>query len=50
MKDVTIQRGGFYGNVIYYGVTDSMYFDKKYWSSLNDNGLVGKTLDLGKND
>ena len=48
MNDVIEQIGGFYNNSIYY--TDSLYIRKKYWSNLVDNGFVGKSLGLGKND
>ena len=50
MNDVIKQIGGFYNNGIYYTDTDSLYIHKKYWSDFVDNGFVGKTLGLGKND
>ena len=50
MNDVSTQVGGFYKNSIYYTDTDSLYMDKKYWSDLVDNGFVGKSLGLSKND
>ena len=50
MNEVINQIGGFYKNSIYYGDTDSMYIHKEYCSDLVDNGFVGKSLGLGKND
>ena len=50
MNDVMKQIGGFYNNSIYYTDTDSLYIHEKYWSDLVDNGFVGKSLGLGKND
>ena len=50
MNDLIKQIGGFYNNSIYYTDTDSLYIHKKYWSSLVDNGFVGKSLGLGQND
>ena len=50
MNSVINQIDGFYNNNIYYTDTDSIYIHKKYWSNLIDNGFVGKSLGLGKND
>ena len=50
MNDVIKQIDGFYNNSIYYTDTDSLYIHKKYWSNLVDNGFVGKSHGLGKND
>ena len=50
MNEVGNQIGGFHKNTIYYGVTDSVYIHKKYWDDLVDNGFIGKTLGLGKDD
>ena len=50
MNDVIKRIGGFYINSIHYTDTDSFYILKKYCSKLVDNGFVGKTLGLGKND
>ena len=50
MNDVFRQIGGFYNNKIYYTDTDSLYIHKKYWSDLVDNGFVGKSRGLGRND
>ena len=50
MNEVINQTGGFYNNSIYYTDKDSLYIHKKYWSHLVDNGFVGKSLGLGKND
>ena len=41
---------GFYNNSIYYGDTDSLYIEKKYWDVLNNANLVGEELCQGKND
>ena len=49
MNDFIGQNGGFYNNSISYTDTDSLHFYKKYWSSLVDNGFVGKPFGLGKN-
>ena len=50
MNEDINQNGGFYNNSIYCGDTDSLYIHKKYWSSLIDNGFVGKSPGLGTND
>ena len=50
MNEVINKIVGFYNNSFYYGDTDSVYIHKKYWSSLVDNGFVGKTHGMGKND
>ena len=50
MNEVIKQMGGFCKNSIYYGDTDNMYIHKKYWVDLVDNGFVGKSLGLVKND
>ena len=41
---------GFYSNNIYYGDTDSIYTQKKYWDVLDKAKLVGEELCQGKND
>ena len=41
---------GFYKNSIYYGDTDSLYIERKYWDVLNKANLVGKNLCKGEND
>ena len=41
---------GFYNNSIYYGDTDSLYTEKKYWDVLDKANLVGEGLYQGKND
>ena len=41
---------GFYNNIIYYGVTDSLYIVKKYWDVLDKSNLVGKNFCQGNND
>ena len=50
MNKVFREIVGFYTNFIYYGDTDSGYIHKKHWSTLVENGIVGKSLELGKND
>ena len=40
----------FYTNDIYYGDTDSLYFENKHWDKLDKAGLIGKGLLQGKND
>ena len=50
MNYVIEQINGFYNNSIYYTDTDSLYIHKNHWSNLVDNGFVGKSLGLGKND
>ena len=41
---------GFCNNSIYYGDTDSLYIEKKYWDVLDKTNLVGEGLCQGKND
>ena len=41
---------GFYNNSIYYGDTDSLYREKKYWNVLDKAKLGGRNLCQGKND
>jgi len=41
---------GVYTNSVYYGDTDSLYREKKYWDVLDKANLVGKNLCQGKND
>ena len=50
MNDVFNQIGGFFNNSIYYTDTGSLYIHKKHWSDLVDNGFVGNSLGLVKND
>ena len=49
-SDIVKRIGGFDNNIIYYTDTNSLYIHKKYWSDLVDNGFVGKSLVLGKNE
>ena len=44
------KKNGFYNSSIYYGDTDSLYIEKKYWDVLDKANLVGKDLCQGKND
>ena len=41
---------GFYNNSIYYGDTDSLYKEGKYWDVFNTTNLVGSNLCQGKNN
>ena len=41
---------GFYNNSIYYGDTDSLYIENKYWDVLDRANIVGKNLCQSKND
>ena len=41
---------GFHNNSIYYGDTDSLCIEKKYWVVLDRANLVSKNLCQGKND
>ena len=50
MNDVIQQIGSFYNISVYYTDTDSLFIHKKHWSSLVDNGFVGKFPGLCKND
>ena len=50
MNEVNYQKRGFYSISIFYGDSSSMYINKNYWSPLVDNGLVGKSFGLCKND
>ena len=50
MNNFIRERNGFYNNSIYYGDTDSLYIEKKYWDVLDKAKLVGEGLCQGKND
>ena len=50
MNNFIREINGFYNNSIYYGDTDSLYIEKKYWDVLDKANLVGKNLCEGKND
>ena len=41
---------GFYKNSIYYGDTDSLYIEKKYWDVFDKANIVGEELCHVKND
>ena len=49
MNDVIKQIDGFENKSMQYTDTDSLYIHKKYWSSLDDNGFIDKSIGLGKN-
>ena len=49
MNNFLREINGFYNNSIYYGDTDSLYIEKKYWDVLDKANLVGD-LCQGKND
>ena len=50
MNNFIREINGFYNNSIYYGDTDSLYIEKKYWDVLDKANLLGKNLCQGKND
>ena len=50
MNNFIREINGFYNNSIYYGDTNSLYTEKKYWDVLDKANLVGKNLCQGKND
>ena len=50
MNNFIREINGFYNNSIYYGDTDSLYIEKKYWDVLDKANLVGEELCQGKND
>ena len=50
MNNFIREINGFYINSIYYGDTDSLYIEKKYWEELDKANLVGEELCPGKND
>ena len=50
MNNFIREINGFYNNNIYYGDTDSLYIEKKYWDVLDKSNLVGEGLCRGKND
>ena len=50
MNNFIREINGFYNNSIYYGDTDSLYIEKKYWDVLDKANLVGEELSQGKND
>ena len=49
MNSFIREINGFYNN-IYYGDTDSLCIEKKYWDVLDEANLVGEDLCQGKND
>ena len=50
MNNFIREINGFYNNSVYYGDTDSLYIEKKYWDVLDKANLVGEGLCQGKND
>ena len=50
MNDVIKEMVGYYNDTICYIDNDSLHIHKKYWSDMANNGFVGKSLGLGKND
>ena len=50
MNNFIREINGFYNNSKYYGDTDSLYIEKKYWDVLDKANLVGEELCQGKND
>ena len=49
MTDFIREINGFFINSIYYGDTDSLYIEKKYWNIL-DKAILVEELCQGKND
>ena len=50
MDNFVREIDGFYNNSIYYGDTDSLSIEKKYWDVLDTANLVSKNLCQCKND
>ena len=50
MNNFIREMNGFYNNSIYYGGTDRLRIEKKYWDVLDKANLVGEGLWQGKND
>ena len=50
MNNFIREINGFYNNSIYYGDTDSVYIEKKFWDVLDKGNLVGENFCLGKID
>ena len=50
MNNSIREKNGFYNNSIYYGETDSLFKEKKYWDVLDKAKIIGKNLCHGKND
>ena len=50
MNNFIREVNGFFKKSIYYGDTDSLYIEKKYWDVLDKANLVGECLCRGKND
>ena len=48
MNFVIREKDGCYSKNYIYGDTNSAYIDKKHWSTLIDNGFVGKSPGLKK--
>ena len=47
MNNFIREINGFYNNIIYFGDTDALYIEKRYWDVLDKANLVGKTLCQG---
>ena len=50
MNNFIREINGFYNNSIYYGDTESLSIEKKYWDVIDEANIVGKNLCHGKND
>ena len=50
MNNFIREINGFYNNSMYYGDTDSLCIEKKYWDVLDKANLVGEDLCQGKKD
>ena len=50
MKNFTREINGFSNISIYYGDTESLYVEKKYWDVLDKANLVGEDICQGTDD
>ena len=50
MNNFIREINGFFNKSVYYGDTDSLYIEKRYWDVLDIENLVGENLRQGKND
>ena len=50
MNNFIREINGFHNNSIYYGDTDSLFIERKFWDVLDEANLVGKKFCQGKID
>ena len=50
MNNFIGEKNGFYNKSIYYGDTDSLYTETKYWDVLDEANSIGEELCQGKKD